>query len=232
MQESNPNNAELDLKAIAGRARTMLLHSEVDGREFGQQVGVPYSTMRAYLDGVRPPSPEFLAGAYRAFGFLPGWLLTGEGDMKAGVRAKVETAADPVVVPMLTVENSVGNGTVNEPQASYAVAGLAFTREWLAKRQLTAKNLAVITVKGTSMDGVLASGDQLLVNKQDTQVRSGFIYVLRQRDELLVKFCQILPNGLLRVSSANQNYAPYDVDLSKSADVEIIGRVVASMREW
>ncbi|MCU7371594.1 hypothetical protein PEC18_12225 [Paucibacter sp. O1-1] len=234
MQEPIPNNAALDLEQIAHRVRQALAASGVDGKEFADQVGVPYSTMRGYLNPAtaRAPSPEFLAGAFRAFGIQPSWLLTGEGEMTAVATPGAEKRPDFVSIPVLAVQASAGNGTVNEPAATYVVSGMAFSREWLSKRQLNPTALAVITVKGTSMEGALSSGDQLLINKQDKQPRSGFIYVLRQGDELLVKFCQLLPSGVLRVSSANQNYAPYDIDLTTSPDVEIVGRVVASMHEW
>ncbi|MCY1241597.1 hypothetical protein D9M72_545060 [compost metagenome] len=53
-----------------------------------------------------------------------------------------------------------------------------------------------------------------------------------QGDELLVKYCQLLPDGILRVSSENQNYPTYDIDLSKTDGVSIVGRVRASTHEW
>ncbi len=233
MTDSNPINSDLDLIQIAQRVRQALAASGADGKAFAAEIGVPYGTMRAYLSAERAPSAEFLAGAYRAYGVNPAWLLTGAGNMAEGrVGAVPDGGRDTYVVPVLAVQASAGNGTVNEPASHYAVGGMAFTADWLRKRQLQVSNLAVITVKGSSMEGVLDHGDQLLIDKSDKAPRSGFIYVLRQGDELLVKFCQLLPGGVLRVSSANPNFAPYDVDLSKAADVEIVGRVVAAMHEW
>jgi phage repressor protein C with HTH and peptisase S24 domain len=234
MTESNPINSELDLAQIAQRVRLALVATGAsDGKAFAARIGVPYGTMRAYLSAERPPSSEFLAGAYRAYGISPAWVLTGAGTMLEGQTAGMpDCGRDTYVVPVLAVKASAGSGAVNEPSAHYAVGGMAFTAEWLRKRDLQVGNLAVIRVKGSSMEGVLEHGDQLLIDQSDKTPRSGFIYVLRQGDELLVKFCQLLPGGVLRVSSANPNFAPYDVDLSKTADVEIVGRVVAAMHEW
>lgn len=234
MHEPNPiNHTSLDLDELSARMREAMAVLGVDGKVFAAEVGVPYGTMRAYLSGERPPSSEFLVGAYRAFGLQPVWLLTGRGEMREGIGNRPDSRRGAVVVvPVLPVHASAGNGTVNDVGASYTVGGLALTQDWLAARRLNASNLAVITVKGSSMEGVLDHGNQVLVDQSDTQPRSGFIYVLRQADELLVKFCQLLPGGVLRVSSANANYAPYDVDLAKSTDVAIVGRVVASMRDW
>lgn len=55
---------------------------------------------------------------------------------------------------------------------------------------------------------------------------------MRQGEELLIKYCQLLPDGVLRVTSANPAFAVYDIDLSRTQNVELIGRVVASMHEW
>lgn len=82
------------------------------------------------------------------------------------------------------------------------------------------------------MDGVLSHGDRVLVDLNDTRPQSGFVYVLRQGDELLVKYCQLLPDGVLRVSSANKQFESYDVDLNRNPGIAIVGRVVASMHEW
>lgn len=216
--------------------REAMAHLGVDGARFAAEVGVPYSTMRAYLSAARAPSAEFLAGALRAYGVMPSWLLTGELPMTRGGRTRErEREADMTgyaVIPVLPIKASAGDGAVNEPEGEYMVDGLAFSRSWMSKRGLSPGSLRVITVRGSSMEGVLSDGDQVLVDQSDTQPRSGSVFVLRQSDELLVKFCQVLPDGILRVSSANAYYPPYDVDLKATRDIAVVGRVVASMHEW
>jgi phage repressor protein C with HTH and peptisase S24 domain len=234
MTPQDPNIASLDLTAIAERLRTAIAAELISGKDFAERCGVPYSTMRTYLDRGRAPSSELLAAMYRTFGVMPHWVLTGDEPMRRNTPAgKPEvTASEFVTVPLLPIKASAGNGAVNEAPASYEVAGMCFRREWLLRRHLNPAALAVITVRGASMAGVLADGDQVLIDQSDTHPRSGYVYVIRQGDELLVKFCQLLPGGLLRVSSANTQFAAYDVDLNKTPDVQIVGRVVASMHEW
>lgn len=224
----------LSLEEVAARVRRVQELVGEDGKEFAAKVGVPYGTMRAYVSALRAPSPEFLFGLFHAYGINSTWVLTGCGPIKFDDPSLggFDHARDTVVVPVLSVHASAGNGTVNEPVAEYKVGGMAVAVEWLRKRQLNAANLAVIKVRGTSMEPVLQHGDQLLLDKSDRTPRSGFVYVLRQGDELLVKFCQLLPSGVLRVSSANANFPAYDVELGRGEDVEIVGRVVASMHDW
>ncbi|WP_157673012.1 S24 family peptidase [Curvibacter sp. AEP1-3] len=135
-----------------------------------------------------------------------------------------------VVVPQIDVSASAGPGAINGDEECNG--GLSFSRQWLQKRGLQPNNLKVIRVAGDSMRPVLNDGDKVLVDIGDTLPKSGRAYVLLQGEELLVKYCQLLPDGLLRVSSANPDYPAYDIDLAKTTGVSIVGRVRASTHEW
>jgi transcriptional regulator with XRE-family HTH domain len=178
-----------------------------------------------YESGLRTPDAVYLAAADKV-GVDVQFVVSGKRS------TTVDLADDFVVIQTLGITASAGNGVLNGPEAEYNLGGLCFSRSWLTRRKLSAASLKVIEVKGASMQGVLEDGDSVLIDMQDIVPRSGYIYVLRQGSELLAKHCQLLPGGVLRVSSANPQYAPYDVELDKTADVTIIGRVVASMHEW
>ena len=198
--------------------------------EFAEKVGVPYSTFRAYGTGSRAPSPEVLAAIFLHFGFFPSWLLTGEGPRRVGELPAAVKAEAFVTIARHHVSASAGPGAVNSEDGS--VNGLCFSRKWLNKKGLNPANLLVIDVVGDSMLGRLSEGDSVLIDRSQNTPKSGVAFVIRQGDELLVKYAQLLPNGVLRLSSENQTYKPYDVDLAKESDVSILGRVVASTHEW
>lgn len=222
----------LSLADIGARIRTIADELEMTGTDFAAQAGVPYSTYRAYTSGQRAPSAEFLSAAYMQFGVLPSWLLTGQGPMRANGASFDKPANDSnfVVIPRYDIAASAGPGALNWEEA--AIGGLSFSKKWLQSRGLKPANLKVIDVVGESMSGKLDDGDKVLVDMSDTVPKGGRAYVLRQGDELLVKYCQLLPDGMLRVSSENQNYPPYDIDLSRTDGVSIVGRVRASTHEW
>lgn len=241
MADSTSNNTLLDLPGITRRARLMLKETRKDGTEFAQIVGVPYSTMRAYLSGNRAPSPEFLAGIYRAFRINPVWLLTGDGPIQVdGV-----VSASPhrhVEIPLLQASatstagdaQAAGVPSANESHATYETrpGSLSLSRDFLTRHLLDSEAVSAVEVRGSAATLQLSNSDQVVIDRNDTQPRSGFVYVIRQGDELLVKHCQRLPGGLLRVSNANQTDTPYDIDLAHSTDVTVVGRVVASLHEW
>lgn len=189
--------------------------------EFGSRCGVSKTSQFNYESGERQPDTAYLQAA-DAFGADVLFIVTG--------RKTPGNDDSFVVVPRHDVEASAGPGAINGNEDE--IEGLSFSRRWLAKRGLSIANLKVIGVNGDSMQGKLSDGDKVLVDVSQTTPRSGFAYVLRTAEELLVKYCQLMGNGLLRVSSENPNFPAYDIDLSKSPDVAIIGRVVASTHEW
>jgi phage repressor protein C with HTH and peptisase S24 domain len=136
-----------------------------------------------------------------------------------------------IQIPHYNVHVAAGTGAYNGHEEE--VKNLAFRRDWLASRNLSPANLAIVEVVGDSMQPYLADGDLVLVDRSQTEITSGRTYVLRMDSHLLVKNLQMLPHGLVQVASFNSGYQPYQIDLAdEGLDMAVIGRVVASMHEW
>ena len=103
---------------------------------------------------------------------------------------------------------------------------MAFRRYWI-KHYLRADpaKLAVISVKGDSMDGVLNDRDAILIDLSDVAPTGG-LYVVRQGDDLMVKRVQKVAGGRLLLLSANPAYVPVEVDPAREVDFAVVGRVV------
>ena len=99
--EHSPETSTIDLAAIALRLREVLDAARMPVADFAEKVGTPYSTFRAYVTGSRAPSAEVLAGIFRLSGFLPSWLLTGEGPRKVGEVQGVNMHALAGALPVL-----------------------------------------------------------------------------------------------------------------------------------
>lgn len=187
--------------------------------------GVSKTTQVNYESGMRSPDADYLARvASQGLDVL--YVVTG---------CRHEPDADAAhlqPIQRLQVTASAGPGVINDVQGEYLAEVLSVNRSWLQARRLNPSQLRAIEVRGTSMQPVLTDGDVVVVDLSDTQPRSGYVYVMRQGDELLVKYLQLQPGGLLRVASANAAFQPYDVDLSKVPEVQVLGRVVASMHDW
>lgn len=134
-------------------------------------------------------------------------------------------------VPRFSVEASAGHGAtaLDEETTGY----YAFNRKWLARRRLSPANLAVVAVRGDSMEPRLTNGDLILVDRSQREIADGLAYVMRIDNDLLVKNVQRIRAGVVALLSANTFYPPREVSLSDiDGQIEVIGRVVASMHEW
>ncbi|WP_308184919.1 S24 family peptidase [Neisseria polysaccharea] len=196
-----------------------------------------------YNDGL--PNTETLIKIQESTGCDLNWLLTGKGlpyldrarpenvgafpvsDTDTGA---VDTLGNPVdlrefvFIPRYNVEAAAGHGqAVNDEKPLFCIA---FRRYWI-ENYVTRQTdkLSVIAVKGDSMEGILNHGDNILINHAETEPRDG-LYVLRIGNDLFVKRVQRMPGKLL-VTSANPHYAPFEIDLSHTDDIAIVGRV-----EW
>ncbi|MGM9512825.1 XRE family transcriptional regulator [Roseateles sp. DB2] len=219
-KDEAPNSTDVGIGERLRAERQRLGYAQAD---FGAAVGVSKTTQFNYEAGDRTPDARYLRKA-ATLGLDLLHVVTGSKE-GSGIDRHVR-------IPPLQSHDSAGNPLLNEDAAAYDTGGLCFPKEWLAARNLCPAKLTVVRVRGSSMERVLFDGDQVLVDQQDLKPRSGFVYVLRQGEELLVKYCQMLPGGILRVTSANPSFSAYDIDLANTPDVEIIGRVVVSLHEW
>ncbi len=140
-------------------------------------------------------------------------------------------ALDFVPITRLSVEASAGPGALVDEETQTGF--YAFNRRWLDRRQLDPGSLAVIAVRGDSMEPKLSDGDLILVDRAQRQIGDGIAYVLRLGDSLVIKHVQKVSASAIALLSANSLYPPREIELDKvDGEVEIIGRVVASMHEW
>lgn len=129
-------------------------------------------------------------------------------------------------IPLYDVKASAGNGaTVNTEDV---IDSLAFKNEWIHNElHVNPAHLYLIYVEGESMVPSLRPGDVILVDHSDNTAKRDGVYVLRMDGALLVKRLQRLPGAIIKVSSDNTLYVPFEINLSKIGDtVSIIGRVV------
>ncbi|MCA8058098.1 MULTISPECIES: XRE family transcriptional regulator [Burkholderia cepacia complex] len=225
--------------------RLRLILSRWQGSEasFARAAGVSQTGLNRIAQGGFPTLPVLVAIADTA-GVSVEWLATGRGSEPALTTTQggstaataVDTLGNPVdiadfvFIPRYNVKAAAGHGAaLGDERPPLA---MAFRRYWIDNfLGVAPSNLAVIAVKGDSMEGVLSDRDVILVNQADCRPGTG-LYVLRMDGELFVKRVQRLPGGTLEVSSANEAYRPFTIDMSAPpSDFEVIGRVVWAGRQ-
>lgn len=149
-----------------------------------------------------------------------------------GVSGPGETGREFVTVPKYDVKAAAGDGlaVLGEEQVSEH----AFRRDWFERRGLDPKCCAVIDIAGESGRPLLNPGDSVLIHMLEREPKPERLYVLRVHDDLLVKYVTPMPDGTLQCSSENAVFRPFTVtpEQLEAGDVEIIGRVRSSSRDW
>jgi phage repressor protein C with HTH and peptisase S24 domain len=132
-----------------------------------------------------------------------------------------------VPIPRYDVGASAGPGALAEDEQQQGSIG--FDARWLRSIGRDPARLSMLKVTGDSMEPLLMDGDDILVDQSDTApIRSGALYVFRNRGELKVK--RLEPGGQsLVIRSENPRFHP--VVVHDLAEVSIIGRVVWSGRK-
>jgi len=208
-------------------------------KDFCEDVGISDRTLQHYLSEKRGVSTDFLTLMSEQLGVSASWVLTGKGSMfikedeQNGHPTPSGSDVSPDFVPIerFSVEASAGPGALVDEETQTGF--YAFNRRWLDRRQLDPGSLAVIAVRGDSMEPKLSDGDLILVDRAQKQIADGIAYVLRMDTDLLVKNVQRVRPGVVALLSANALYPPREIDAEgMDGEVEIIGRVVASMHEW
>jgi len=189
--------------------------------------GVSTDSLQRYIrEEVQPPFEAVAKLAIAADKPLD-WVATGK-ESSTQPRRTTPTS-DKVEIPILDIEVSAGHGATNGVEQSKGT--LAFQRQYLASRRLTAKDLRVVYAKGDSMEPEIQDGAAMLVNTADTRLDEGCIYVINLNDHLFAKRIQRGIDGSIRLISANKEYSPMEVKPNQLQDLHVQGRVVWSGRE-
>ncbi|MFA7429097.1 MAG: S24 family peptidase [Rhodospirillaceae bacterium] len=223
---------ELDIRTVAEVER------RADGIAKRNGDSVKKDTVRHLLSG-RTQNPRsnklrYIADALEmSLPALVGAIDGADHDEGRGLGHRSTSAAPPeargdddyVLVPRYDVRLAAGAGAfpTDEAVADY----LPFPRDWLA-RQLAgqpANHLAVVQAMGESMEPVIRSGDDVLLNMNETMVADGGIYALIVNDTLVIKRCFMGPDGI-QIRSDNPTSPSWTVKRGEMADLRVVGRAV------
>lgn len=134
-----------------------------------------------------------------------------------------------VKIPVCDVERFVNyNSICNNENILYY---MAYRKEWLHNNGLFVKDLVMIVVTGDSMKPTIHNQDYILINKAETELKDGRIYVVCSDEILWVKRIQILPNNKILLLSDNRIYPAIKLDLEQD-NFKVIGRVVNSSHNF
>lgn len=215
---------EAPLGSVGERIRE--LRGEMQQAELADKLGIHKNTMANYERGERFPDVNILLKILEVFPETnPAWLLTGEGS-----KIKSEPVQEGFVMfPRYEIEAGAGPG--RNVQSEQIVDFVSFKEEWVQNfLRVPRKDLALLSVKGDSMNPTLNDGDMILVDLRADRLEDSAIYVLEFEDALLVKRIQRKLDGSIVIKSDNQLYEPEILKKDQAGGLKIVGRVVWSGR--
>ncbi|WP_417447410.1 LexA family transcriptional regulator [Kangiella sp.] len=199
--------------------RLKLIHAVNTDKQLSEIFGVSKTGVFHWKNRDVIPYKEVCSTSLE-FGVSIEWLLNGTGDKYAG-----SDTSKLLPVPQYAIQASAGGGSLVE--AEPIEQHLTLSKEWLKREGINNKDLIGIYAKGDSMEPTIASGDSLLIDREDNLIGSdGGIYVINYEGELFVKRVQKLLDGRIAVTSDNKNHMSIEISKHDLERLKIIGRVV------
>ncbi|MDQ7735634.1 S24 family peptidase [Halomonas sp. SpR1] len=133
-----------------------------------------------------------------------------------------EPGPDLSSLKMYDIEAAAGAGRSFEGEPIKTT--LYFSSAELAEQGLYPAQVVGIKVRGDSMDGTLADGDWVLVERSNRDPKQEGVFLLLVSGERRIKRVQRLAGGALYLISDNDHYQPEMINTQDMHDVEILGR--------
>lgn len=190
---------------------------------------IPRSTFANYLSGRNDPKTGALVAIARAAGVSIGWLATGEGPMRPaapGEPVLLPTVdSEIVMIPRYDARLAAGTGSLN--QGSQVIGQMPIPLNFLMHSlgKSTPKDLALLEVRGDSMEPTLSTGDLALVDMSQTAPQDGLAAIVYE-DFAQIKRLRFGLAGVDVISDNRDMYPPERLSRQDAERLRILGRVV------
>lgn len=191
--------------------------------DLASAVGVTRGAVAQWENGdVRPRHPAIKKIA-AATSVQLDWLITGNS------ASETSHESDFVSIPEFDVQASAGGGALVDREN--VISNWPFAPDFIRDvLNLEVRHLAMIEVRGDSMEPTLSSADKVMINMADKHVQQPGIFVLWDGNGTVVKRVEYMfgtetPKVLL--ISDNNRHNDYEVEVEQ---VQIVGRVVWAAR--
>lgn len=202
-------------------------------RGFSGAAGISASVLRQYLGGRSEPTRPALIAIARTAGVSLQWLATGEEPWQENGSPSVAGESlgnkgvrkDYILGPQLEEFAHPAMRVIKS--SKLLVDYLAVKSDWI-ERELTAdpESVALMCPQGDAMDPTVRTGDLVLLDLSQNQVRDDGIYALQLNDELVLRRVQTLMDGTAVICSDNPIYQKQEIPKNSAVSLDVIGRMI------
>ncbi|WP_227510923.1 XRE family transcriptional regulator [Acinetobacter bereziniae] len=200
---------------------------------FAEIAGTTKKSQIDYEKDLTQPKANYLASIAEA-GADINYIITGER-VKKSLNSDLPNGYEGFsIVPVFAdVMISAGHGSLVEDHCE-PTSYMAFRNDWLRERGFLLKDLCVYIARGDSMSPTIEDREPILTHRSEADKipQDGHIFVIRSGDTHWVKRIQKQLDNTLLLISDNKAYPPMTLDLNVAQDVEILGKVVNSSKNF
>jgi phage repressor protein C with HTH and peptisase S24 domain len=219
---------------LSDRIKLIRTKTGMSQEDLAEVLGCSDGKIKGFEQGrtkeIKPKDALLLQNLY---GFSQEWIMTGTGSMMIdqdalllkNIQATVNLLDNTMQIPFYEdISASAGYGCINGDCAA-ATMHISISRDMVPS---SSRNIDAVKVRGSSMEQTLHDGDVIFVDKNDTTIHDGKIYVVYLCDEIYVKRAFIDPKSKeILLHSDNPLFPTVKVDCD---DFRIIGRVISNMQ--
>lgn len=169
------------------RLKQARAYADLTQKQLAKKADTPLSTLAsAESEGLGSSETSKWADAC---GVSASWLTTGKGEMVAPKGQEIDLESNPEFPAVKKVRLRVSAGVTGfgvEPCAGDDSL-IVFRADWYQSRRLKPENLLALKVSGTSMEPNLYDGDVVVMNKADTELIDGEVFVFNLDGEVVIK---------------------------------------------
>lgn len=202
--------------------------------EFASRLGLHVNSLANYERGDRIPNLDVLLAYRENLNVDLHWLLTGKGrmfDSRTQNEVLTPISAGDKLIQLPYLDQDIASGEACASSESPQFGPLAVDRDLLKDAEAAPEGCCLLKVKGDSMVPTMPEGSLLIVDRRQTNIEQGCVYVLLVGNVLVIKRARWLADGKLQLFSENQERYPTEVfEADAVADLNVIGRAIYCFR--
>jgi len=206
--------------------------------EMAQIGGCSQATYYRYRKGESVPDFEFLSNILKNENRIRSeWLLKGTGPIFSKNNEPHLQNGDDVLrnyseivhLPLYSMhrEDEDSEGELSVEKWKDTSKTFPFCKIFLnSEMKSDLDHLFVMKIRCDSMSPDIKPGSVIIANQQKKDISTNGIFIVRFGDIIQMKLLQMLPDNRLHLTTVNKKYDPIEIDLNKTKDFKILGRVV------
>ena len=212
------------------RLKQARAYADLTQKQLAKKADTPLSTLAsAESEGLGSSETSKWADAC---GVSASWLTTGKGEMKISKTQEIdfENNIDFPSIKKVNLKVSAGITGFGVEPCTEDDTLIVFRADWYQSRRLKPDNLLALKVSGASMEPNLYDGDVVVMNRADTDLKDGEVFVFNLDGEVVIKRA-VRDGGQWWLDSDNQDKTRFTRKACPEGVCIPLGRVIHRQTE-